>query len=82
VTATGETTQAEEANHFLVTYPSGATPAGFEDKVAELAGELLDNWPQIGVAVVGGIDDTQAQELAGLAGIDAVERDLVVQWTP
>ena len=82
VTATGEAIQAEEANHFLVTYPSGVTPAGFEDKVAELEGELLDNWPQIGVAVVGSIDNTQAQELAGLTGIDAVERDLTVQWTP
>ncbi|MDA2932405.1 S8 family serine peptidase [Nitrospinae bacterium AH-259-F20] len=73
--------QPEYADHVVVTFGRKA-PRGFAATVEELGGEILVEWPEIGRAVVGGLDDAQAEALAQLDGVKDVTRDLMVQWVP
>ncbi|UCF21365.1 MAG: S8 family serine peptidase [Gemmatimonadota bacterium] len=71
--------EATESEYFLVGFGSEAE---LNAAVASVGGKINRAHTEIGVAQVGGIDDSAAEALAGSAGIGWVERDLVMQWTP
>jgi len=66
------------ANHYVVEFNGSVN--SLKDAVAELGGSIDKVHPQIGVAMVSGIDDQQAGQLNKKAGISHVTRDMIVQW--
>ncbi len=75
--------------------PSGATPTDqhvvllesrlpgdFADRVADLGGTLERSHPEIKIAVVSGLSDAAAAELGSSSDVEAIARDVMLQWIP
>lgn len=60
----------------------GRMPADLDTRIAGLGGSVLRTHPEIGVAIVTGLSDAAAAELASAPGILAVPRDVSVKAIP
>src|SRR5437879_3098169 len=69
-------TPADPAGRHLVVFTGQRVPADFGDRVAQLGGSVETSVDSVGVAAVTGLSEGAAAELAGAAGIRAVEPDV------
>jgi subtilisin family serine protease len=69
-------TPADPAGRHLVVFTAERVPADFGERAARLGGSVEATLDSIGVAVVTGLSESAATELASAAGIRAVEPDL------
>src|ERR1700722_16333107 len=76
--STGAPTTPTDRHVFLMN--GGTVPAGFAADVAAAGGTLVRVQSEIGMAVVQGLTDAAATNLA--RGTAQVERDVMVQWVP
>lgn len=67
------------AGNFLVRFKGNDIPRGFAEQVVALGGEVIFAHGGAGVAAVAGLRDAAADQLAGLAGVAAVDADAVVE---
>src|SRR2546428_688949 len=67
----------EPAGRYVVVFSAERVPADFGDRVSRLGGSVEASLENIGVAVVTGLPEASAAELAAEGGIRNVEPDLV-----
>lgn len=72
---------ANAAGKHLVFFNSKA-PADFSDRVAALGGAVDASYDGVGVAVVSGLNESAAADLASTSGVNAVEMDHEYQILP
>jgi len=78
VVVAGSAVAQEPANTYLIK----GSPANLEQAVTQAGGTLLRVHPQIGYAVAFSTDPGFAARLSGRDGVQGVQRDLMVRWTP
>lgn len=66
----------------LVVFAERAIPAGFADDIAAAGGQVVNEMPQIGVAVVAGLDDADVAAVRAIAGVSLVNVDPVLEMEP
>lgn len=74
------TAEPEAAENFVVEF-SGSVDELIA-AVEDLGGTVHRAHPEIGIASVAGLDDAAAESLKGAEGVEEVNRDLLVQWSP
>ncbi len=80
LSAAGSEAQAEAADHFLVEFTGSVDQ--LTAAVEGVGATVYRAHPEIGVAMVRGLDDTRAGDLEESEGVERVTRDLIVQWQP
>lgn len=65
------------AGTYLVRFKGKGVPSDFASHVAALGGEVVFAHAGAGIGAVSGLDDTRAAQLAGSAGVAAVDADAV-----
>jgi subtilisin family serine protease len=73
-----KTAAVEPMDHHVV----NGIPSDLAERVEALGGSVMRTHPEIGIAVVGGLTDEAADELAASDDISDVTRDISVQWIP
>lgn len=71
---------AQPADHFLVEF--GGSVQRLTAAVEDLGGTVIRTHSEIGLAMVGGLDDGGASLLEGASGVRSVTRDQIVPWLP
>src|SRR5688572_23635052 len=65
----------EQPGRHIVLFAAAQVPPGFAERVASLGGSVEASLDDVGIAVLTGLTPSAAAELAGDAGIQAVEPD-------
>jgi subtilisin family serine protease len=80
-TATGPVSAggAAQSNRYIVLFTDAQVPGDFQDRVAGLGGSVESSLGEIGMAIVAGLTEAAAAELASAPDIRGVEHDPVVR---
>ena len=81
VTLPAGAAEPQETNNFLIRM-QGSVPADLASQVAAAGGTLLRVHPEVGYATATSTDPGFAAKLRRSTAVQAVDRDLEVQWTP
>lgn len=68
---------SEGADHIVV-FSDAAVPADFENRVSTRGGTVTRHFDEVGVAVVSGLTDAAAADLASTPGVSGIERAMTV----
>ncbi|HEX5387519.1 MAG TPA: S8 family serine peptidase [Gemmatimonadales bacterium] len=79
-TTTGSSSAAASGIQYLVIGRGNHLPAKLADNVKAAGGTITASLPQIGVAIVSASNAAFEQRAAGIAGVEAIARDTVVNW--
>ena len=67
---------------YLLLGNGGSLPSDLAASIAAAGGTVLDEMPEIGVAVVEGAAADFAARAAAIGGVESVTPDVILQWTP
>lgn len=70
-----------QTGRFVIIGANGALPADLAARVTAAGGRLAKVFPEIGVAVASATNPAFESAAAGIAGIESVNEDVVLQWT-
>jgi subtilisin family serine protease len=76
---TSNTITSEKSGRHIVLFAAERVPSDFGFRVASLGGSIEASLDQVGVAVLTGLTEGAAAELAGYAGIQGVEPDPITK---
>ena len=78
-TANASLSLGNNSGKHVVEFSGNALPSGFADRVAALGGSVDVSWGTAGIAVVAGLTDEAAAQLAASSGVTRVQADIEIQ---
>lgn len=72
----------QHARQYVVEFSDPAASQRVLGLVADFRGELAGVWEEVGLSVVKGISEADAEALRSIPGVESVTQDVIVRWIP